>query len=81
MEKLKQGDYVTNLTKKQFDELIEIEGDGIVFTFIAGLTNNLYVKRYFFSGDALLSCIKPRSPIQELPFEVFKERAINTFKK
>lgn len=79
MEKLKQGDYVTNLTEEQFDELIEIEGHEIVFTFIAGLTNNIYVKRYF-CGEALLSCIKPNSPIQQLPFEVFKERAINTFK-
>lgn len=76
MEKLKQGDYVTNLTKYQFRELEKIEG-------------TKYEMSYFGDGDDLIRYSSDDHMlysdkyelVTELPFEVFKQRAINTFKK
>ena len=77
MEKLKQGDYVTNLTKEQFYELIEIENDNYKLIYYSDETlivsNDMQLMQYTESD------LYKRK--QELPFEVFKQRAINTFKK
>lgn len=70
--KLQQGDYVTDLTEEQFDELIEIEG------FEYKLPYNPISKVIVFDGEALYKC-EPR--INPLPFTEFKQRAINTFER
>jgi hypothetical protein len=76
MEKLKQGDYVTNLTEEQFRELERIEGKDHEMPYF-GDGNDLirhcgFVDMLFCDAYELIT---------ELPFDVFKERAINTFKK
>lgn len=78
MEKLKNGDYCENLTKEQFDELIEIDSSqfkanynekkDIVFVFLNEREKGLYTN-FFIERKTKLS------------FEDFKNRAINTFKK
>ena len=82
MEKLKQGDYVTNLTNYQFDELIKIEGRNISITWGASIESHpsFILKSMTFNNNSFGHSHKVFIK-QELPFEVFKQRAINTFKK
>lgn len=76
MKKLKQGDCVTNLTEEQFDELIKIEGE----IYVGILNFKKSFNHLLFDGLTLLHAYECFDPTTELPFEVFKERAINTFK-
>lgn len=73
MEKLKNGDYCENLTKEQFEELIEIEGHELKYDFTN--SHNSLV----FSGSILRICYVEKTTL--LSFEDFKNRTINTFKK
>ena len=80
--KLQQGDYVTDLTKEQFDELQDIEGfngerlpyyndkeDGKVF-----FANGLVYDECFYHS-------KKEYCKTKLSFTEFKQRAINTFER
>lgn len=69
--KLQQGDYVIDLTKEQFEELIEIEGYDIKYEYEESIT-----KRIVFNGYVLQ--IRNASLITPLPFDEFKQRLINT---
>lgn len=75
-EVLQQGDYVTNLTEEQFDELVRIENDAYKLKYYDNET--LIVSKeiqlmYYTELDLY-------EKKQKLPFEEFKQRAINTFK-
>lgn len=73
MKKLQQGDYVINLTKEQFDELIEIEDSIVKLSYISSFAN----KSIKFSNGFLIYGISKN----QLHFSEFKKRAINTFSK
>lgn len=75
MEKLKQGDYVTNLTKEQFDELMKYQTESYGRYYFTNENNNAV-----FEGDYISVFLENHECKTKLPFEVFKERAINTFK-
>jgi len=74
-EVLQQGDYVTNLTEEQFRELEAIEGKDHKMPYF-GDGNDLI--RYCGFADMLFCDVYEL--VTELPFEEFKQRAINTFK-
>lgn len=69
--KLQQGDYVRNLTKEQFEELIEIED------FPIELSYEKSNKTLGYDGSCLYT--ENFIPKTELTFSEFKQRAINTF--
>lgn len=78
MEKLKQGDYVKNLTKEQFEELVRIEGKENLTYSTSILGSDIFTpKSLIFSGKNLLHTEK-RKAKTELTFEQFKQRLINT---
>jgi len=80
MEKLKQGDYVTNLTKEQFDELLMVSNSSMNWK-VSIREHFMYIeKSIMYNGFELLHS-KKSDLENQLPFEVFKQRAINTFKK
>jgi len=76
MIKLKRGDYVNDLTKRQFDIIIKIEGHELVFPF-SKVSNRL-----FYDGVDLLylTDIRMSEGLNQLTYKEFKQRAINTFK-
>lgn len=73
--KLQQGDYVTNLTEEQFDELLDIENHKYRISYAELIKIGL-----MYDGKILLHDHKCFNPVTELQFEEFKQRAINTFK-
>lgn len=75
-EVLQKGDYVTNLTEEQFDELLDIENDACKLKYFDNET--LIVSK----NIQLMYCTELGlyEKKQELPLEEFKQRAINTFK-
>ena len=81
--KLQQGDYVTDLTKEQFDELIMIENHVLVM----GYTNDKEDNEYYFangicySHTELLDYSDKKICKTLLSFTEFKQRAINTFER
>mgnify|MGYP003552158841 CR=1 FL=1 len=78
MEKLKNGDFCENLTKEQFDELIEIEDyQPRVLRFTSPSPCNLIYDKTF----GLCHLINDVEKFNKLSFDDFKQRAINTFKK
>lgn len=77
MEKLKNGDFCENLTKEQFDELIEIEDSKVIYLKYDEKHNSLGV--YLIKNPVLVNAFFEQ--INLLSFEDFKNRAINTFKK
>lgn len=84
MEKLKQGDYVTNLTEEQFYELMNFQPEPFLKNrYIQGEENSLIIagKNRTYIDIIWGRHGIPKEQQTELPFEVFKERAINTFKK
>jgi hypothetical protein len=76
MKKLEQGDYVKDLTERQFNKIIEIEGNAFVLPF--SHQNN----RLFYDGEDLLYLISSSmtEATNPISFDEFKQRAINTFK-
>lgn len=68
--KLQQGDYVTDLTEEQFDELMEIEGHKTELDFYEQIN-------FITFGDGILTRL--HKPKTLLSFTEFKQRAINTF--
>lgn len=80
-EVLQQGDYVTNLTKEQFDELIEIENK-FKFSWRSSKTNvsNFISKSIMYNGCRLIHS-EILNIKNQLLFEEFKQRSINTFKE
>jgi hypothetical protein len=75
MEKLKNGDYCKNLTKEQFDELLNIENwKGVELIYNDGI-GILYQDECLIHNHSFFN-LKTK-----LSFEDFKNRAINTFKK
>ena len=73
MEKLKNGDYCENLTKEQFEELIDIEGHNVKSTYSTDF------KTLGFDGEGLYNFLFDKTTL--LSFDDFKQRCINTFKK
>ena len=66
-DKLQQGDYVTDLTEEQFQELINIQNDPFP------IMKKTYIG---FNGDHLSTT---RRMVTKLTYDEFKQRAINTF--
>lgn len=72
--KLQQGDYVRNLTKKQFNELMEYQPNPYIpNTFFK------YRNEIVFDGDYFSSFLEDHELKTKLSFSEFKQRAINTF--
>lgn len=80
-EVLQQGDYVTNLTEEQFDELYII-GKCVALSWETSKgKDNVYIsKSLILSEKGRLNHTKISKAITKLTFEEFKQRAINTFK-
>jgi hypothetical protein len=80
--KLQEGDYVKNLTEKQWNELLDIENNSRRYTHIYD-HNDIDTKNYFKNGfvysDSNLLHSKKSACKQELTFRQFKGRAKNTF--
>lgn len=81
MEKLQQGDYVKDLTKEQFYELVLL-GKQKRFTWEASIIESkMFIpKSLIFLRGTILHTEK-RKAKTELTFSEFKKRAINTFGK
>lgn len=79
--KLKKGDYVTNLTKEQFDELYII-GKCLALSWeTSNKKDNVYIsKSLTLNAIGRLNHTEISEALTKLPFEEFKQRAINTFK-
>lgn len=73
---LKQGDYVTKLTRSQFDELIAIENDGYPLSY-----DNASIDQSLVWDDEILTHTFEDDKRTKLTFEQFKQRLINTVKK
>jgi len=73
MKKLEKGDYVVNLSKQQFDEILNICDMCYV--------NIKDQKFYYDKKDNYIYCHNESEAINELSFDEFKQRAINTFKQ
>lgn len=77
--KLQQGDCVTNLTKEQFEELINISGS--LITWDANVSENwFYINKSVMYKNQKILHSKKSDLDNQLPFKEFKQRAINTFK-
>ena len=76
MEKLKNGDFCENLTKEQFDELIEIEDYQPRILRFTPPCNLIYDETF-----GLCHLINDVEKLNKLSFEDFKQRCINTLKK
>ena len=72
--KLQEGDYVKNLTEKQFNELVDMEKAEIRYQYFKGQTDQLV-----YNGDFLDFNDKYQPYITKLTFRQFKSRAKNTF--
>lgn len=77
--KLQQGDYVTNLTEEQFNELIEISNSSITWN-VSISEDCFYIDKSVMYKDKKILHSKKSDLDNQLPFEEFKQRAINTFK-
>lgn len=83
MEKLQNGDYCENLTKEQFEELGEIQGNCYLTYETSEMeTDGDFIKRALSYREAFnkLSHTRVKHVKKKLSFEDFKQRAINTFK-
>lgn len=77
--KLQQGDYVTNLTEEQFEELIGISGSLITWNESKKKASCYISKSVIYNPNMIFHTNKTKATTK-LPFEEFKQRAINTFK-
>jgi hypothetical protein len=73
---LKQGDYVTKLTRSQFNYLIAIENDGYPLSY-----DNASIDQSLVWDDGILTHTFEDDKITPLTFEQFKQRLINPVKK
>lgn len=82
MKKLQEGDYVRNLTEEQWSELLMIECGKFTLTYyIASKDNDEYhLKSLRFDEFGDLMHGEKIYCKNELTFEEFKQRAINTYK-
>lgn len=71
MEKLEKGMVVTGLTEEQFNELMAIEGSDCPLDY-----HPIIMVDVDATGGLILLPV-----IEDIPFEDFKNRASNTFKK
>lgn len=80
MKTLQQGDYVTDLTEEQFDELLVI-GHSVALTWKSNSrkARGFKIKSVMLGVKCRLNHTKTSEATTELPFEEFKKRAINTF--
>jgi hypothetical protein len=78
--KLQEGDYVKNLTEKQWNELLGIEGMGLFPPYYKEdiETHGYFKNGLLYDGEVLCHTVKPECK-QELTFRQFKSRAKNTF--
>ena len=74
-QKLKDGDFVKNLAKEQFDELILIENDEVKLDFEEGLG----IACQSWLGDNMLTYTFDDLIKTEYSFPDFKQLCINTF--
>lgn len=81
MKKLQEGDYVRNLTEEQFNELLMIETGRVSLTYSITLSERTgcYKQSLRFDEDGDLMHGWKSLCKNELTFEEFKQRAINTY--
>lgn len=81
MKKLQEGDYVRNLTEEQWNELLMIECGEVTLTYyIASRDRDEYhLKSLFVDEFGDLMTGEKIYCKNELTFEEFKQRAINTY--
>lgn len=80
MKKLEVGDYVKNLTEKQFNTLLDVECGLGILTW--GIPNSPYYYHngLLFADHKNLLHAKKEKCIKELTYRQFLTRAKNTFK-
>lgn len=73
--KLREGDYVENLSKTEFDLLIAIENHNFKIPYYESYSGILYCEGMLNYTEGSRSFLKKR----ELSYKKFKRRAKNTF--
>jgi hypothetical protein len=81
MKKLEVGDYVKNLTEKQFKTLLDIENDSL-YRLTHGIpgNENYYENGLLASSTMTLNHARITRCTNELTYRQFLSRAKNTFK-
>lgn len=80
MKKLEVGDYVKNLTEKQFNKLLDVECGLGILTWGIPNSHYYYHNGLLFADYKNLLHAKKEKCIKELTYRQFLTRAKNTFK-
>jgi len=82
MKKLEVGDYVKNLTKKQFDSILEMENSWCHSLMTHGIpgTDGFHENGLLFDRFGSINHARIKQCKNELTYRQFLSRAKNTFK-